>query len=933
LYNNPSHRPKYCYRHFPRDYGLVIWLNSETIDTLITDFRQLLSDLANTNTEIDKSSDEIVEEVRTRLFRSNVPWLIVFDNADRIAIDVFVPRGAGTKGHVLVTTRHVKADSSGTLILGCLRTSEAIELLRRSAGSTNMAGPSNSAAAKDLCEKLGNLPLALSMAAAYMRQCEVECSEYLHRYTISENNGQSLLLQGPGETTVASSLSLILPKIKEENQITSEVLNLLSFVGPDVITKSLFRNLISAKKNFDERKTKKQVTTIGSLPACLILSGVALMSMNSRLLPTTGKQMAALIILFSTASSIVMLSLSREAVSDKAAPPTKPIDTESRSFSSFIYEQSDISWDILKSFSLLSVKEGKGSVHRLLAAAMRSCQTKEESLYYITICIDAMLACWTFQADKSESWKNSLQLLEHVKTVVLHSLEYEIDQARLLKVARLSKEAGVLSAMALNAFVEAHTSIEIALKLLEKSPTIKQADIRKAKAESLYELSKVLRYQGRYDDANKCLLQSLGLNNTGDCLTADTLHELGILEIKVIHASCYYIALCIFPSSHPTNSHRALCKRHNLDAATFHLQKSLEIRRGLDDTNSDRVNASATLHQLAAVHVARKPPSLDMAKALLQEALGLSRQIGQRAATIKQLARVTLRQGFLDQAQSYLDQALELYLELYGENKLHINIAAVRFQQGALALQRSRLSKNDETQSLDSAWRCFHECLKIRRHVYAYASPVGNSLEDTNPIHLEVSSVLHELGLVGLAQKHFTQAMRMLDAERSILEKLAQTAPRDMRIHQARLNNLNWLKKCTKEMGDDITAEIISDERLALKNQFGHEHGAKKIHVSCESSLLQEKSMKCRWLARKYALDKSPSKNKPSELMKCLGELREEIGFASPGPMREAASQFLETLLDASLGRGRSKILAACDSLRNALRAHGIQVDDSKSSY
>ena len=148
---------KYCYRHFPRDYGLVVWLNAETIDTLITDFRQLLADLANVDADImDKSSDEIVEEVRTRLFRSNVPWLIVFDNADRIAVDCFVPRGAGTKGHVLVTTRRVRAESSGTLILGCLRTNEAIELLRRSAGSHNMVGSSNAAAAKDLCEKLGN---------------------------------------------------------------------------------------------------------------------------------------------------------------------------------------------------------------------------------------------------------------------------------------------------------------------------------------------------------------------------------------------------------------------------------------------------------------------------------------------------------------------------------------------------------------------------------------------------------------------------------------------------------------------------------------------------------------------------------------------------------------------------------------------------------
>ena len=66
---------------------------------------------------------------------------------------------------------------------------------------------------------------------------------------------------------------------------------------------------------------------------------------------------------------------------------------------------------------------------------------------------------------------------------------------------------------------------------------------------------------------------------------------------------------------------------------------------------------------------------MEKAKTLLQDALKMCRQIGQRAATLKALARVTIRQGYLDQAETYLEQALELYLELYGDNKLHINIA------------------------------------------------------------------------------------------------------------------------------------------------------------------------------------------------------------------------------------------------------------------
>ena len=74
-----------------------MWVNAETVDTLITDYRQLLSDLANVEPDMDKSSTEIVDEVRSRLFRSNVPWLLVFDNIeDHSLLERFVPRGAGS---------------------------------------------------------------------------------------------------------------------------------------------------------------------------------------------------------------------------------------------------------------------------------------------------------------------------------------------------------------------------------------------------------------------------------------------------------------------------------------------------------------------------------------------------------------------------------------------------------------------------------------------------------------------------------------------------------------------------------------------------------------------------------------------------------------------------------------------------------------------
>jgi tetratricopeptide (TPR) repeat protein len=487
-----------------------------------------------------------------------------------------------------------------------------------------------------------------------------------------------------------------------------------------------------------------------------------------------------------------------------------------------------------------------------------------------------------------------------------------MDTLYILKAALLSMEAGVFSAMALNAFVEAQNSLHLALSLLGKVKVGRNSPSPRLKAEVLHELGRVYRYQGSYTESERSLLESLEISQqvsrkdpTMRKFVADTLHELGVLEVK----------------------------KHNLDSAAQFLQRSLELRQSLRDTESDSVNAScaATLHQLAATYVARKPPSLEKAKTLLQDALKMCRQIGQRAATLKQLARVTIRQGKLDQAETYLEQALELYLELYGDNKLHINIASVKFQQGALAIQREQL---------DEAWLHFSECLRIRRYVYAYARQAGvvdavsakrKSSADTNPIHLEVSAVLHELGTVGFAQGRFSQAFQMLLDERAILENLNETTSQSNRIYQARLTCLTWLRKCAKELGDDSEAERFTQERTAMKKEAGLK--TKDKHLVSDSVMLQHKVIDCRLLARQFALDKSNSNIVGKEkLLNVLSELQEEISLAPSGSMTRAATQFHETMMlwiEEPISKRRVPILKACDSLRDILRAHGVQVVDS----
>ena len=913
---------EYCYRNFPAQYGLIIWLNAETTDSLVADYRSLLSDMAMEADET-QSTDEIVGEVKTRLFRSRVPWLLVFDNLeDHDLLNDFVPRGAGVRGHVVVTTRHIETEavdySHGTLILGCFNITESLELLRRSAGLQNIDGVKNTHAATELCKMMGNLPLALGMAAAYMRRCDVQCVEYLERYIASETTGQSLYGKVENYSlSVASSVSLSLGEIEKESPTTCQVLRLLSFLGPDQITKWLLRNLLSSKKNLDSQPSeleksgsRMRFSSNSSVMICgcaaLILAACA---KDGRRVGICAGLVAASMLIFSSSAADSVLTTEHQHADEDDIKRSASIPN---SISAFEYEESDVAWDLLKSFSLISVKEGKGSVHRLLQQAMRTCQSDKESRRNLIICIDALRSLWTFKPEEVESWKEAFQILEHVKCVVAHALEFELNAIYILKAAQLSMEAGVFSAMALNAFVEAQNSLHLALSLLEKAKLGRNSPSQRLKAEVLHELGRVYRYQGSYNESERSLLESLEISQhvsrkdpTVKKFVADTLHELGVLEVK----------------------------KHNLDSAAQFLIRSLELRQSIKDTGSDSVNASsaATLHQLAATYVARKPPSLEKAKTLLQDALKMCRQIGQRAATLKALARVTIRQGYLDQAETYLEQALELYLELYGDNKLHINIASVKFQQGALALQREQL---------DEAWLHFSECLRIRRHVYAYAKQVGvigavstkrKSSVDTNPIHLEVSVALHELGTVGFAQRRFSQAFQMLLEERAILENLSETSSHSNRIYQARLTCLTWLRKCAKELGDESEAERYTKERTAMKKEAGLK--TKEKHLVSESVLLQHKVIDCRLLARQFALDKSDSNIIGKEkLLNVLDELKEEISLAPPESMARAATQFYDTMMlwiDEPISKRREPILKACDCLRDILRAHGIQVVDS----
>ena len=202
-------------------YGLVLWLRAETAEALAADLRALVTD--NGIGVQGLRNDEVVAEVRARLSRTRWPWLLIFDNVSSASLveqTGLLPRGCQSVGHVLITSRELpEASRIGQLAVcravvqvGCLQSGASLALLRTAGGehlgvddpvdddsdaaSAAAAGAAVAAVAAGavLAERLGHLPLALALAAAYMRACDVSCVRYLRRL---EAAAGAELLHGP----------------------------------------------------------------------------------------------------------------------------------------------------------------------------------------------------------------------------------------------------------------------------------------------------------------------------------------------------------------------------------------------------------------------------------------------------------------------------------------------------------------------------------------------------------------------------------------------------------------------------------------------------------------------------------------------------------------------------------------------------------------
>ncbi len=235
---------EYAYRSRERDrYTHTFWVNAASEEVLLTSFVALAELLPAFPAKDETDQRKLVEAVKRWLEQCQQQWLLIFDNADDIAlVSDYLPKLGN--GSILLTTR---ADAVGALAtfveVETMGFVEGTHLLLRRAQRFEQASDEEINQAGNIVVALDHFPLALDQAGAYIEEAKCSFGDYLLIY---QNHRQILLAQRGMQSTnypnsIATTWSLSFQKVQQSNPAATELLQLCAFLAPDRIPEELIK--------------------------------------------------------------------------------------------------------------------------------------------------------------------------------------------------------------------------------------------------------------------------------------------------------------------------------------------------------------------------------------------------------------------------------------------------------------------------------------------------------------------------------------------------------------------------------------------------------------------------------------------------------------------------------------------------------------------
>ncbi|HEY1348866.1 MAG TPA: tetratricopeptide repeat protein [Ktedonobacteraceae bacterium] len=232
---------EYAYR-FRQEYQAVLWATAESVETLNASYVELAAQLKLP--ERDAQEQEAIVQAVKDWLRTHHAWLLILDNADQPELLApFLPPLVG--GHILVTTRAAVLSSldlgiAQPLPLDTFTREQGAYFLLRRAGLLARAGEQEHTLARQISEELGDLPLALDQAGAYLETTGTSLDTYILIYRQRCNE---LLAQRRGRShpaPIAATWSLSVQRVEQTTPAAAELLRFCAFLAPDAIPEELF---------------------------------------------------------------------------------------------------------------------------------------------------------------------------------------------------------------------------------------------------------------------------------------------------------------------------------------------------------------------------------------------------------------------------------------------------------------------------------------------------------------------------------------------------------------------------------------------------------------------------------------------------------------------------------------------------------------------